>query len=814
MLKRSMRWWLALCLLPAGALSAQAPGSGTGTIAGFVHSGEGAPLPDASVTLRRSADSVRVAGTSTSASGAFRIEGMAAGSYRLEVSHLGYRTDVRSVVVAPGERSDVGVIRLEPGAIALAGVEVRAERSSVAILPDRSVYFTRDMPAATGGTATDVLRSVPELEVSPEGTVTARGAAPVIHINGRPAPMQGEALDQYLQQLPAERIERVEVISNPSARYEAEGQGGIINIVMKRGSGLGLSGSVAMSAGTRNQRSGSGNVHYQAGRLTLFSAASASFFGNDSETSDLRQNLAVQPPTWIQHDARNRNSGGIATADLSAEWKAGSSGAVWTDLGVGRNTSAMEAHSSYTHRDHAQILTQRYDRLNDREFRGLFGSGGLGYHHAPEEGGTTWSLEVRRSVNVDDHASESVRQTLEQGAPALNPAAELTHAVEGQEQNSFSVESSLSRGWGEAGQLEAGYRGSLRSTASDYDMRVPGQGAPAAADVLVGDFRNRERAHAAFVNGSGQFGRVFVQAGVRAEHVAIRRALPLSGERFEAAYHNFFPSAVVSTGLGAGGEVSLSYSRRADRPWGAILNPAIPVLDPLNRRVGNPYLTPRYTHSISLSLTRTGSLGLLQLSPYYRRTTNSWAQVRNVDAAGASTVTWQNLATISSYGGSLSASLMPVGPVRGFLNLSAYREVRAASDLHTDFSGSSTQLSVISNASVRATSAFTLNGSLTYLPARDVPQGRISAMVFTNLGARMSLPGGRGAITVNVVDPFELQRFTFTTRDRSHVQTGSSSFSARRATLGVSYTFGRPPQDGRGRGSPEEGQENPVQTIR
>jgi hypothetical protein len=227
-----------------------------------------------------------------------------------------------------------------------------------------------------------------------------------------------------------------------------------------------------------------------------------------------------------------------------------------------------------------------------------------------------------------------------------------------------------------------------------------------------------------------------------------------------------------------------------DRPWGGILNPAVPILDPLNRRFGNPQLMPRYSHSLSLAVTRTGRLGMLQLSPYYTSTVDSWDQVRTVDETGISTVTWQNLATVSSYGGSVSASLTPLRRVSGMLSVSAYREVRDASNLQTNFSGSSTQLSMIGTASARATSVLNVEGFLTYLPARNVPQGRISSMIFSTLGVRQQLRGRRGSISLSVVDPFELQRFTFTTRDRSHLQIGSSTFSARRATLGISYSFG------------------------
>lgn len=817
MLKLLVSGCTLLSFLAAGTTAAQTPRGGGASVIGIVHSEAGAPLPTAAVALRRSTDTLEVAGSVTAASGAFRIEGVAPGSYLVEVSHIGYRTATRSgvTITTSTERFDIGIIRLDPSAIALEGVDVRAAPAPIAILPDRNVYSTRDMPAAVGGTATDVLRSVPELEVSTEGSVTTRGATPSIHINGRPAPMQGEALDRYLQQLPAERIDRIEVIPNPSARYEADGQGGIVNIVMKRGTNLGLSGTIAANAGTGNQQGGSGSISYQAGRLTLFGSASVSFFGNDHESSDLRENLTTQPVTFIQQDSRDRDSGDFGSVDLSAEVKVGSDGAFWSDIGVGRNAAGTEVHTAYTHLDHLRSPTQQYDRVNDRDLRGLFGSSTVGYGHVAEAGRREWSVQLRRTFNGRDDISESARYWLSPDGEELDLAPELTFAGQGHDHDGFSLEANVVRGWGESGQVEAGYRGSWRNTRNHFRMEVDSLGDPAAAAELSGDFRHRERIHAVFLTANHEFGRFRVQTGLRGEQAEIRSALPILGETFNTGYWNLFPSVNVSTAIGVGGQLRLSYSRRVDRPRVGILDPVTPNLDPLNRQVGNPHLMPRYTHSLTLTGSQTGRLGSLQLSPFYRRTVNSWDQVRTVDEEGVSTMTWQNLATITSYGGSINASVMQLGPVGGFVSVRGYREVRDASNLRPDFSGSSTRFSVVGNVNVRATSHLSMQGMLTYLPARDVPQGRISSMVFSTLGVRQQLWDGRGSVSLSVVDPFQLQRFTFTTRDGTHVQTGSSTFSARRATVGISYSFGRPPQSSRRRSTPEEGQqEGQVPRIR
>ena len=171
--------------------------------------------------MRGAADSAVVAHAATAADGRFVLDGVGAGRYLLRLSLLG-RTPYlrRDVVVSDRAPSlDLGAIALAVAAVPVPGAEVTTARSTVVVAPDRNVYLTRDMPAAGAGSTTDLLRTVPELDVDVDGHVSLRGSAGVnIQINGRASPMKGEALTTFLRQLPANRIERVEVIANPSDR--------------------------------------------------------------------------------------------------------------------------------------------------------------------------------------------------------------------------------------------------------------------------------------------------------------------------------------------------------------------------------------------------------------------------------------------------------------------------------------------------------------------------------------------------------------------------------------------------------------------
>ena len=253
--------------MPPGARPTGAPGAMQqqgGTVRGSVADAQsGRPLGSAQVAVWSAADSSLVTGAVARPDGSFRIEGLRPGRYYLKVSSLGYGTaTTATVAITPQEReADVGAVRLAQGAVQLEALTVTAEASPAAFAPDRNTYSTRDMPSTTGGNATDVLRNVPAVDVDQDGRVSLRGNENVaVQINGRPTPMRGDQLGNFLQQLPASTIDRVEVIPNPSARYEPEGMAGIVNIVLKQNADLGLSGGFIAGAGTGGRLNGSGNL--------------------------------------------------------------------------------------------------------------------------------------------------------------------------------------------------------------------------------------------------------------------------------------------------------------------------------------------------------------------------------------------------------------------------------------------------------------------------------------------------------------------------------------------------------------------------
>src|SRR5690606_35429326 len=200
--------------------------------------------------------------------------------------------------------------------------------------------------------------------------------------------------------------------------------------------------------------------------------------------------------------------------------------------------------------------------------------------------------------------------------------------------------------------------------------------------------------------------------------------------------------------------------------------------------------------------------GTLRVAPYYRRTVDSWEQFKTVDENGVSTVTWENMASMQSYGANFIAQVRQLGPAGGYLSFNAWREERDLGSLEVEPIEPGFRWSTNGNGTLRLGSGLMMQGSLSYSPARDIPQGRISSTVMSTFGVRQQLWGNKASINLMALDPFGVFRYRFETRDRTHVQTARTQPSIRRATLSFTYNFGRPPQSQR-RSPTEQGQAAP-----
>jgi outer membrane receptor protein involved in Fe transport len=785
---------IPVCFL-ATALPAQQPArspgmrppAGPGRIGGKVIAESGRPLGTVMVTIRGVTDSAFVTGFLTTSDGRFQVSDLPLGAYRLYINHVGYRPiSLDTLTLSPTTPAfDAGAVKLNVMPVALPELQVKAGASAVVLEADRTVYNTKDLPAAAG-TVLDLLRAVPELEIDINGAITIRGNQSVaIHVNGRPAPLRGDQLANYLSQMPGNRIGKVEVIPNPSAKYDPEGVGGIVNLVLREDPGGGLS----TNASTRGNRGVSGRLNAPYGRLVMFASGSINSTDSEGDYYDLRKNLVAQPITMIEQNSQRSYTNTFYNLDLTAELRVGEQSTIWGIAGLYNTRDRQDIWSAYGIHDESETLIERYDRqLRGRGNNNTYDVM-LGFKHVMEPQRHEFAIDLRRTAGANDHDSDWTRDFLTSAGQSVDWPTEITHYDIDSDNDNLSLQADYVRPLSTGGRFEIGYRGWRRAEGNDNQIQgnTSTFGQPASART---GYDHEETFHSVYSTVTRTRGRAVVQLGARAERAVTNFALPVTKEDFDNSYSSVFPSANVSYDLGSGRRLRLSYTKRIGRPSAALLNPSVPNDDQFNLYFGNPNLRPTYTHQVNLDLSWVGRLGLLQLAPNYRKTADNWDQIRLVDSYGTSTLIWTNAASLDVWGATLTGSLRNTRGLSGSATASVYRQMRDVSNLSMVYSRSSWLGSANVNLMYQVTRSLLASTSVRYMPAYSLIQGRASGWLNSQVGFRQQLWGGKGSINLFANDPFDLFRFTFETEDSTHSQRSRTTVKQRMATVSFSYNFG------------------------
>lgn len=789
---------------PAGARPMGGPGAAQqqgGTIRGTVLNPEGQPVNGGQVAVWSAADSTLVTGAVARPDGSFRIEGLRPGRYYLRVSALGYSTATTPVVaISPQAReADVGAVRLAAGAIQLEGLTVTAEAAPAGFAPDRNTYSTRDMPATSGGNATDVLQNVPAVEVDQDGRVSLRGNQNVaVQINGRPSPMTGDQLGNFLRQLPANMVDRVEVIPNPSARYEPEGMAGIINIVLKQNADLGLSGGMIAGAGTGGRFNGSGNLGWQAGDLTLF--GSYGFRHDKRESTGLnyleRYTAAGTSPVSVL-DQDILGEGGMTShiVNGSADYKLGARDVLSATGMVSVGEHENDTRNRYLESDGAGTPLRRYLGENLLGFNDLTTDAALSWKRTITPQRHELSTELRWNRNNHDVENRLSEQALTlSGGGAANDTPLLQNLLTESVISTLSFQADYTRAFGERTKLETGYKGTRRGLENELGVTEfdHGTGAWVNNTLRSNAFDYDETVHAGYAVLNQGVGKVDLQAGLRVERTDREFFLKNTGETYPKSYWSFFPSGLASFSLDDQRQLRLSYSRRIQRPDTRILNPFGFNEDQRNRFVGNPALEPEYTHALELAYQHSMPWGSLQLTPFFRRTEGAIRRIREF-RADTTITTFANLETSDSYGADANASVR-MGKVSGFASVSAFRQVTAAGSVGDSFSSDGIGWSARISGNVQLTPRLDLQAFLMYRAPMDVEQGRMGSMTMSTLALRQKVMGDKGSVSLRVVDPLNRMGFSMQTTDPLYYQLNERRFGARAAYLTFSYNFGQQPR--------------------
>ncbi|HKW47322.1 MAG TPA: TonB-dependent receptor [Gemmatimonadaceae bacterium] len=787
---------LLLPLVPIGALRAQSSAA-PGFRGRVVRADSSVAIASATIDVANVATGAPAGRVTSSSDGTFRLAGLAPGQYRVIVRALGFAAKRLPTVTIGTANPDVdlGVIALTEIPLQLEKQSVTAQRDVVQMQPDRTTYVVHDMPTTKGGTALDVLRNVPSVDVDIDNNISLRGnSGVVIQINGRPSPLKGSQLGNFLDQLPADAIDHVEIIPNPSAREDAAGVAGIINIVLRQKPDAGTSGSFTLGGGTTGHVDAGVNGGWQRGPLSAFASYSLWRDSRPRYDAIFRQDLYQRPLTYLQENGSRSQIPLVHTVTGNAAYQPGEHDELSVD-GLYSQRREWEAQGIfYQTLDTAltlQDLTDRHSRDVNHEGSA---EASLSYKHRFNTKGHTFSSDL----HFDEHFEGGPTDILDQSLwPTNGPATttlQQTRTV-WTHSSSTSLRVDYVQPLSQTLRLETGYRGYLERirTTQDVQNYDSARAAMVTDTSQANDFAYDELVHDVYGILDARIGRLLFQGGVRAEHAGPTFELRNHDQRYDNPYNSLFPSGLVSFALDDADQLKLSYSTRIRRPDDPdLLDPTPHALDALNISVGNPYLRPEYIRALELGWQRTVDRLTVQLTPFYRHSFDAVRGIRTIDTSGITTLSYANIATTDSYGADVTLALGSGGRVSGFIGGSAYEQRNNASNIDPSLSASTFGWSVRTNTALRVSKTIDAQALVSYVGRTTVDQGWNAARTRVSLGIRDKVMADRLSLTLRIIDPFSTTRDRSATLDPEFVQINDRTRPIRGLQLNATWMFGRP----------------------
>lgn len=790
---RSFAFLVPFACIATAPLRAQ--GTTASEIRGRVVSGPSAtPVLGATIDVSVPGASVTRARATSAADGLFRFDGLTSGRYQLRVRALGYTPRVLTPVTLAASGVDLGTIVLVAVPHELQSVTVSGKRPDVQLAPDRNTYVVRDIPTAKGGSALDVLRTVPAIDVDIDNVVSLRGNSGVtVQINGRPSQLKAAQLGDFLAQLSAEMVDKVEVIPNPSARDDPTGVAGIINIVLKEEVDAGTSGGITAAGSTIGQANLGLNVGRDYHGLTLYGSYGFLRDRRPRNEALFRENDYLAPLTYLDEFATRVQARQVHTLTGSLGYKLSAHDDL--ALEVLLSTRHDDETSSITYRalNARQSLTGLTDRLSTGRNRENDADATLGLKHAFAQKGHRLSVELRGNLHTEGGPSTIAAHDLGLGGTsATTLSRETQQNLERPTQRALKVD--YIRPLAAGLRLETGYKGAFDHFHTALDTRVfdPASAAYLLDTTRTSDFQYQQDVNAGYAMLTGQHGPLQFQGGVRVEHAATQFRVASLSTTFDNAYNSVFPSGLLAYNLDDATQVKASYSARIRRPDDAdLLDPIVHYSDPLNLSRGNPFLKPEHTNAYELGLQRTMGKTTLQVTPFFRRTFDAVRTVRTIDSLGVTTRTFANIATSDAWGGDATLALSGTR-LSGFVGTSAFHQSSNASNVSPNLSVSTFGWRGRANGAYRVSSTVDIQALFSYQAAMNVEQGRNGSRTQFNLAARRKLMDDQLSLTIRAIDPFNTSREQSLTFDPRFYQTSSRTRAIRALLLSASWTFGKP----------------------
>ena len=801
-------------------------------IKGKVLSSDNKPVEYTTISLESTEEGGVVEGA-TDAKGDFVIEAKA-GHYILVIEPLGYDLIQKDIDLTSAIDLGTFTVKTEQ-TVSLGAAVVTAEKPIYKVELDKKVYDMANDPMSQGQSLSDALANVPSVQVDAEGNVSLRGNDNVkFLIDGKPSGMLGvSSVAEALKNIPAESVERIELVTNPSARYEASGSAGIINIVLKKGSNTGFNGSVTLNGGIPTMIGGNVNLNYKTKKFNFFTSLGSRYADREGEGSAFMTSFNQDTKAITQYRATDRTNDRIRrnyNIRLGTEYYLDDKNTIGLSAGYRYNNGNNNALVDYNYYDNAMsFLRNEYNIQDEKEIENNFDLD-VSYKHEFDKKGHELAFTGRFSTQKEDEDGDVFNYK-----KADDFSTRITDNLE--DQKNIVITADYVKPIGEKGKFELGARADFSDTKTNnktFNLTDTGELVP--DNNFFANVDNKQNVIAAYTQYGNAIGEKFQYfAGLRLETSDMEINNYTTNKKISKKYTDLFPTLTLNYKFTEKNELQLSYSRRVQRPMGFMLMPFFSATDDRNIRNGNPDLNPTYTNSLELSYITT--IGKLMVTPslFYQKTTDviNQFQRKNYNDNGEDVLISKpiNVGDEDRYGLDLTATYRPAKwwnlmfnvNLFGYNRSGYYEETNAFKDPITGIEGTKVDSQDFSgdgfSSRGRLSSNFTLPANFkvqvagNYMGSMKTAQQKIEDNLSMDFSLSKDLFNKRATISFNIRDVFDSRKREMTTYALDYTNYESMRWMTRSFNLSFTYRFkasnekeqrGKRPDGGEDMGGGEE----------
>lgn len=750
----------------------------------------------ASVALLRLPDSSIVGSAQTKSNGRFLIENITPGNYAIRISFVGFIEQViGNIKIEAGKVNNLGVITFKTDTRLLDEVVIERAGPAVQYELDKTVFNITEDIQAMSVNATELLEQIPMVELNEEGVPSVMGQNVTVFIDGRPSRVYGNNIETVLKLIPSGIIEKVEVITSPSARYTTEQGAIVLNIITKAERLIGVSGIASLSSTNKNSLNPSVNLNITRNRIGFNNSISFNYDENKSHGGVFRENR-LDPISFTEQKQASENIRKDISYNGNLFYRLDDKSTFGVFFGLGRNRrNGDESLFTRTFTAGNEELSA-YDRAIDAISNTWQYRGGIDYKKTFEN--ENQSLDVRAYFSTRD--DEDVHFFNQRSAwEDLNY---LQHQVATSEDQGFTVQADYVHPLAGKSSLETGFRANWdveedKFTPSVFDNAI---GDYVVNESLLNDFSGENQTFSAYAMYRTSFERFSIQAGARIEQAHLTGKQNLLNQTYENDFLNLIPTLNLSYRLKNEDNLKFSYNRRARRPWWNQLNPFIDYSNPDNIRSGNPELDPELINSFEFSYGKFINQFNLFGSAFYRHSSNPIQNISTIDDEGISYTTYENIGKENYYGleTGAGADIVPRWNVR--------MNVGIRKNEVTGFGKDNTATSFTGRFSSFYPLPFKFRGYVfvNYFGPRAIAQGELNGIFVTDLGIRKSLMDKKLNLSFRASDIFNNREYIRTLEHANFKQKSNHKRQTRFFNLSISYVFGSLKDGGNGDSEPRE----------